>query len=90
MAAPLLASYVFFKNTSDTADGLQQAQWVYLSAACFAVILAVSPHLHSQSYMSNTNIGRFLLPPMPEVTDTNMAVIEHEVGEVDPGSFWKQ
>jgi FHS family L-fucose permease-like MFS transporter len=26
MAAPLLASYVFFKNIIDTADGLQQVQ----------------------------------------------------------------
>jgi MFS transporter, FHS family, L-fucose permease len=42
MAAPLLASYVFFKNISDTADGLQQVQWVYLGVACFVVLLAVS------------------------------------------------
>ena len=27
---------------------------------------------------------------MPEVTDADMAVIEHEIGEIDPGSFWRQ
>ena len=42
MAAPLLASYVFFKNINDTADGLQQVQWVYLGVACFVVLLAAS------------------------------------------------
>jgi fucose permease len=42
MAAPLLASYVFFKNIDDTADGLQQVQWVYLGVACFVVLLAAS------------------------------------------------
>ena len=26
---------------------------------------------------------------MPEVTDADMAVIEHEIGEIDLGSFWK-
>ena len=27
---------------------------------------------------------------MPEVTDADMAVMEHEIGEIAPGSFWKQ
>jgi FHS family L-fucose permease-like MFS transporter len=74
MVGPLLASYVFFKDIQDTADGLQQVQWTYLGIACFVTLLAVV----------------FFLAPMPEVTDADMALMEAEIGEVEVGSFWKQ
>ena len=32
----------------------------------------------------------FFFAPMPEVTDADMAVMEHEIGEIDPGPFHKQ
>lgn len=90
MAAPLLASYVFFKNISDTADGLQQVQWVYLGVACFVVLLAVSSSPSPYAiWLTKTQVV-FFFAPMPEVTDADMAVMEHEIGEVDPGPFWKQ
>jgi FHS family L-fucose permease-like MFS transporter len=74
MCAPLLASYVFFKDVQDTAEGLQSVQWVYLGVACFVALLAVV----------------FFFAPMPEVTDADMATMEMEIADADPGPFWKQ
>lgn len=75
MAAPLLASYVFFKNIDGTAAGLQQVQWTYLGVAIFVALLAIL----------------FFFFPLPEVTDADMALIEVEIGEEEvTQSFWKQ
>lgn len=72
--APLLASRVFFAETLDTADSLANVQWVYLGVAGFVVLL----------------ICVFFLVPMPEITDADMASIEGEIGDYDPGPFRKQ
>jgi MFS transporter, FHS family, L-fucose permease len=67
--APLLASYVFFKDLSNTTDSLKTAQWTYLGVACFVVLLAVV----------------FWFVPMPGVTDADMGLMEEEIAEIDPG-----
>jgi FHS family L-fucose permease-like MFS transporter len=72
--APLLASRVFFAHTVDTAEGLDNVQWVYLGVAGFVVLLIVL----------------FFLAPFPEITDADMNVQESEIGEFDPGPFRKQ
>ncbi|KAI9734653.1 MAG: hypothetical protein M1834_002254 [Cirrosporium novae-zelandiae] len=72
--APLLASRVFFADTVDTAQGLKNVQWVYLGVACFVALLIIL----------------FFLAPMPEVTDADMATVEAEIAEIDPGPFKKQ
>jgi FHS family L-fucose permease-like MFS transporter len=41
VVAPVLGSYVFFKNTGIDENSLQSVQWVYLAIACFVFILAV-------------------------------------------------
>jgi len=75
MAAPLLASYVFFKNIDGTTAGLQQVQWTYLGVAVFVGLLAIL----------------FFLYPLPEVTDADMALIEMNIGEEETTkSFWKE
>ena len=40
VVAPLLGSYVFFKNVQDDAASLRNVQWVYLAIACFVFLLA--------------------------------------------------
>ncbi|KAF2105807.1 major facilitator superfamily domain-containing protein [Lophiotrema nucula] len=55
--APVLGSYVFFKNTGDNIDSLKNVQWVYLAIACFVFLLAVV----------------FYFSPIPEITDADMA-----------------
>lgn len=57
VVAPVLGSYVFFKNTADNVDSLKNVQWVYLAIACFVFLLAVV----------------FYFSPIPEVTDADMA-----------------
>lgn len=39
--APVLGSYVFFKDTGDSTQSLQNVQWVYLAIACFVFLLAI-------------------------------------------------
>ena len=39
VVAPVLASFVLFKNVDD--NSLQSVQWVYLGIACFFFFLAV-------------------------------------------------
>jgi FHS family L-fucose permease-like MFS transporter len=41
VVAPVLGSYVFFKNVGEDAQALESVQWVYLAIACFVFILAV-------------------------------------------------
>ncbi|KAH6971079.1 glucose galactose transporter [Ilyonectria sp. MPI-CAGE-AT-0026] len=72
--APLLASRVFFADTIDTEDSLKNVQWVYLGVAGFVACLIVV----------------FFFIPMPEITDADMALMEGEIGEYDPGPFRKQ
>lgn len=72
--APLLASRVFFAQTLNTDDGLRNVQWVYLGVAVFVALLIIL----------------FFLAPMPEITDADMNIQEHEIGEYDPGPFKKQ
>jgi FHS family L-fucose permease-like MFS transporter len=72
--APLLASRVFFSNTLNTDEGLQNVQWVYLGVAGFVALLIVL----------------FFLAPMPEITDADMEVQEGEIGDYDPGPLTRQ
>lgn len=72
--APLLASRVFFAETLDTADSLANVQWVYLGVAGFVTLLFVV----------------FFFVPMPEITDADMAALEGEIGDYDPGPLRKQ
>jgi hypothetical protein len=72
--APLLASRVFFANTVDNDEGLQNVQWVYLGVACFVGLLIIL----------------FFLAPFPEITDADMNVQETEIGNHDATSFWRQ
>ncbi|KAF2124913.1 glucose/galactose transporter, partial [Dothidotthia symphoricarpi CBS 119687] len=57
VASPVLASYVFFKNTGYDAEALKNVQWTYLAIACFVFLLAIV----------------FYFSPIPEVTDADMA-----------------
>ncbi len=41
VVAPVLASYVFFKDVGQDTNALQSVQWVYLAIACFVFLLAV-------------------------------------------------
>ena len=41
VVAPVLGSYVFFKNTGTDESALQNVQWTYLAIACFVFALAV-------------------------------------------------
>jgi len=41
VVAPVLGSYVFFKQTGDDTKSLKTVQWVYLAIACFVFLLAV-------------------------------------------------
>jgi len=58
VVAPVLASYVIFKNVgSPGGTSLQSVQWVYLGIAAFVFLLAIV----------------FFFAPIPEVTDADMA-----------------
>ncbi|KAF7196459.1 L-fucose-proton symporter [Pseudocercospora fuligena] len=73
--APVLGSYVFFKDTGDSTDSLKNVQWVYLAIACFVFALSVV----------------FYFSPIPEITDADMEFQAEEThaGSSDQ-SFWKQ
>ncbi|CAK1355836.1 unnamed protein product [Cercospora beticola] len=75
VVAPVLGSYVFFKDTGDNTDSLKSVQWVYLAIACFVFLLAVV----------------FYFSPLPEITDADMAFQAEEThanAAVKP--FWQQ
>ncbi|KAL8645140.1 MAG: hypothetical protein Q9226_007435 [Calogaya cf. arnoldii] len=55
--APVLGSYVFFKDVGDNAEAIKNVQWVYLATACFVFLLAVV----------------FYFSTIPEITDADMA-----------------
>lgn len=57
VVAPVLASYVIFKNVGADGKSLESVQWVYLGIAAFVAILAVV----------------FYFAPIPEITDADMA-----------------
>ncbi|KAF1988727.1 L-fucose permease Glucose/galactose transporter-like protein [Aulographum hederae CBS 113979] len=57
VVAPVLASFVIFKNVGTDGKSLESVQWVYLGIACFVAILAVV----------------FYFVPLPEITDADMA-----------------
>jgi MFS transporter, FHS family, L-fucose permease len=58
VVAPVLASYVLFKNVGQAGGtSLQSVRWVYLGTAIFVFLLAVV----------------FFFAPIPEVTDADMA-----------------
>ncbi|KAL8784789.1 MAG: hypothetical protein Q9213_003769 [Squamulea squamosa] len=54
--APVLGSYVFFKNVGDGDDAIKNVQWVYLAIACFVFLLAFV----------------FYFSTIPEITDADM------------------
>ncbi|KAL8767607.1 MAG: hypothetical protein Q9209_005937 [Squamulea sp. 1 TL-2023] len=54
--APVLGSYVFFKNVGDDDDAIKNVQWVYLAIACFVFLLAFV----------------FYFSTIPEITDADM------------------
>lgn len=56
VVAPVLGSYVFFKEVGDNADAIKNVQWVYLAIACFVFLLAVV----------------FYFSTIPEITDADM------------------
>ncbi|KAH6904175.1 major facilitator superfamily domain-containing protein [Coprinopsis sp. MPI-PUGE-AT-0042] len=75
VVAPVLGSYVFFKNIGEDTDDLKSVQWVYLAIACFVFVLAVV----------------FYFSPIPEITDADMAFqasVTHAGTDVKP--FRKQ
>ncbi|TKA28589.1 hypothetical protein B0A50_02916 [Salinomyces thailandicus] len=57
VVAPVLGSYVFFKDTGTSVNALQTVQWVYLAIAIFVFLLA----------------ALFYFSPIPEITDADMA-----------------
>lgn len=57
VVAPVLASYVIFKNVGTDGRNLDAVQWVYLGIAVFVAVLAVV----------------FYFAPIPEITDADMA-----------------
>lgn len=75
VVAPVLGSYVFFKDTDDNVESLKNVQWVYLAVAIFCFLLA----------------GVFYISPIPEVTDADMAFQAAEThAGTDVKPFWKQ
>jgi FHS family L-fucose permease-like MFS transporter len=58
VVAPVLASYVFFKNTGTDQSALQNVQWTYLAIACFVFLLAVV----------------YYFSPIPEITGMDYSV----------------
>jgi FHS family L-fucose permease-like MFS transporter len=52
VVAPVLGSYVFFKNVGDDGGALQNVQWTYLAIAIFVFLLAIV----------------FAFSPIPEIT----------------------
>ncbi|PIB02434.1 Glucose/galactose transporter [Cercospora beticola] len=50
VVAPVLGSYVFFKDTGDNTDSLKSVQWVYLAIACFVFLLAVVFYFITRNY----------------------------------------
>ncbi|KAI9664625.1 MAG: hypothetical protein M1821_006071 [Bathelium mastoideum] len=71
VVAPVLASYVIFKNIGEDGKSLESVQWVYLGIAAFVGLLAVV----------------FYFSPIPEVTDADMAdqaeMTQSQTGYVD-------
>lgn len=57
VVAPVLASFVIFKNVGTDGKSLESVQWVYLGIAAFVALLAVV----------------FYFAPLPEITDADMA-----------------
>lgn len=57
VVAPVLASYVIFKNVGEDGKSLESVQYVYLGIACFVGLLAIV----------------FYFAPIPEITDADMA-----------------
>jgi FHS family L-fucose permease-like MFS transporter len=57
VVAPVLASFVIFKNVGEDGKSLSSVQWVYLGIAIFVALLAVV----------------FWFAPIPEITDSDMA-----------------
>ncbi|OCL03815.1 MFS general substrate transporter [Glonium stellatum] len=57
VVAPVLASYVIFKNVGEDGKSLTSVQYVYLGIAVFVALLAVV----------------FYFAPIPEITDADMA-----------------
>ncbi|KAF2085513.1 L-fucose permease Glucose/galactose transporter-like protein [Saccharata proteae CBS 121410] len=57
VVAPVLASYVIFKNVGEDGKSLESVQWVYLGIAAFVGLLAIV----------------FYFAPIPEITDADMA-----------------
>ncbi|USW48117.1 Putative major facilitator superfamily, MFS transporter superfamily [Septoria linicola] len=75
VVAPVLGSYVFFRDTGDSTDSLRSTQWVYLAIACFVFLLAVV----------------FYFSPLPEITDADMAYQAEEIHASSADRpFWKQ
>ncbi|KAJ4363158.1 hypothetical protein N0V83_010278 [Neocucurbitaria cava] len=75
VVAPVLASYVFFKNTGTDQSALQNVQWTYLAIACFVFLLAVV----------------YYFSPIPEITDADMAFqAENTHAGTDVKPFRKQ
>ncbi|SMQ46510.1 unnamed protein product [Zymoseptoria tritici ST99CH_3D1] len=62
--APVLGSYVFFKNTGDDTGSLKTVQWVYLAIAVFVFLLAIV----------------FYFSPIPEITDADMEFQTQDAG----------
>ncbi|GIZ49756.1 hypothetical protein CKM354_001278300 [Cercospora kikuchii] len=58
VVAPLMGSYIFFKDVDDDANAIKNVQWVYLAIACFVFCLAVV----------------FCFSDIPEITDADMAL----------------
>ncbi|KAF2014653.1 glucose/galactose transporter [Aaosphaeria arxii CBS 175.79] len=57
VVAPVLASFVIFKNVGANGESLESVQWVYLGIAIFVGLLAIV----------------FYFAPIPEITDADMA-----------------
>ncbi|KAF2184068.1 L-fucose permease Glucose/galactose transporter-like protein [Zopfia rhizophila CBS 207.26] len=57
VVAPVLASYIIFKNVGENGESLSSVQYVYLGIAGFVALLAVV----------------FYFAPIPEITDADMA-----------------
>ncbi|KAF2684543.1 MFS general substrate transporter [Lentithecium fluviatile CBS 122367] len=75
VVAPVLGSYVFFKNTGVDESALKNVQWTYLAIAIFVFLLAIV----------------FAFSPIPEITDADMAFQAEEThAGTDQKPFRKQ
>lgn len=66
--APVLASYVFFKNTGTDQNALENVQWTYLAIACFVYLLAVVYYFSPIPEITGISLSQIMLKCTTDIT----------------------